>query len=487
MGCGPNHHFISLHNMGVKKTKHSFFCFRQAVHRSRAFLNFFTFFSFFLSCLFFWSCIDPLKPESSSGKNLPRVKRALKELHHQRVAKKAASELKTAYLSTLGWRRYLVGLLIIGDTIKKVESPQAPPPDSLWVLACVLEKEALPLLKKAREKAISSGASDTFVAASLEIAHLSNAPKILLEGALVSDITGHYFKRTRELAKEYGCKDLASNILPLARAGTNAFPVHLKSNLKILQNMGLSLGSLSPMLFSSIWRLAVFMGCSDFAPIVSKKLQNPSTLPLSTFVILSQAAAHLPSSTGLKQLAVFSLSGEKDSSKDLEPNSKSHNSDRLIKKALAISAFGWTPSPLKENSSLIATHLHISNDENKAKKSTYPEFSFFVRSLVLSINRIGEPKELPLLQEMKEKLPKSLQPLLIKVEKTLFAIKGIGNKKELIQLSKNGSIYERERALLELGRNKSLLEENDVIKNIAGHPYLKQALHTASRWQNMPD
>lgn len=485
MSCGPDHYFMSLQNIDAKKTKLSCFC--PSVHRSRGFLNFLKKFFFSLICLFFGSCIDPLKTESSSGKNLPRVKIALQELHHGSVDKKAASELKTTYLSTQGWRRYLLGLLIIGDTIKKVESPQVPPPESLWVLARVLEKGALPLLKKAREKALSDGASDPFVAASLEIAHLSNAPKILLEGALISDITGHYFKRVRELVKNYGCQDLSSNILPLVRADTKTFPEHLKSSLKILQNMGLSLSSLSPMLVSSLWRLTVFLGCSDFAPIVSRKLQNPSNLPLSTFVVLSRAAAHIPSSTGLKHLRELFLSRETVSSKDFEPSSRTYNRDLLIKKAVAISAVGWSQSSSKEISSLIVKYLLFSSAEGKAKNSTSHELSIFVRSLLLSINRIGEPKELPLLQEMKETLPKALQPLLISVEKTLFAIMNIRNKKDLIQLFKNGSIYERERALLELGRKKSLLEETDLIKNIAVNPYLTQAFSTASRWQNMPN
>ncbi len=486
MGCGPDHHFISLQNIVVKKIKRPCFCFRQAAHSSCSFFNFFTFFSFFLTCLFFWSCIDPLKPEASAGKNLPLIKRALKELYHQRVAKKAASELKTAYLANHGWRRYLVGLLIIGDTIQIVESPQVPPPDSLWVLARVLEKEALPLLKKARKKALSGGASDTFIAASLEIAHLSSSPKILLEGTLVSDITGHYFKRARELSKSYGCKGLGSNMLPLLNAETNAFPEHLKSSLKILQTMGLSLSSLSPMLFSSLWRLAVFLGCPDFAPVVSRKLQNPSILSLSSFVVLSRAAAHLPSSTGLKLLRDFSLSGDNIASKDLKPSSRSHDNDILIKKAVAFSVFGWTKNYSKDLSSLIVKHLHLSSAEEKAKKTTSSEFSFLVRSLLLSMNRIGGPKELPLLQEIKENLPKALHPLLISVEKTLLSIGG-GDKKILLQLLQKGSIYEKERAILELGRKKLLLEEADVIKNIAGHPYLTQAFRTASRWQNMPD
>ncbi len=220
------------------------------------------FFCCFLCCFFFFGCFDPPVPERSTKNPHDKVKTALKNLDVQHMEEKAAKDLKAAYLEADKPSRRLLGLAMIGRIREKAVSLPTPPPDILWLLADILQEKALPLLTEAANSAVTNGNLDTFVSALLERARITGCSGDLIHAAIIADITGHHFARSRKFLSASGGKSLCRALEEIAELCTSDTP----PTINILKSLGFSEHHGRNSAINALKRISGFLQCSFTIP-----------------------------------------------------------------------------------------------------------------------------------------------------------------------------------------------------------------------------
>lgn len=279
-------------------------------------------------------------------------------------------------------------------------------------------------MKRVVKEALKNGAVSTFIAGSLQIASLSRSPSSLLRGFLLAKSTGYSLSKAASVSSRYSCKAMRS---VLGKELNQAFD----SVVPLLVSGGFPKRDAKETLSRSFWEAVSFWGCSRPKPRRATQLKSPTALG--------------------RARAVFEACTQRESSScvsSLLADARSKRGDPLLK-AVRFRALGWLPTRSPQSSRALTDALVDLTDGGISSNQE----KLLARTLLLSLNRIGEPASQQRLRTVGPHLPKPLRPLWTRVLGTLRRL-APGDLPQLTALCKSKNPLLLERGLLELGRKK---------------------------------
>lgn len=369
-------------------------------------------------------CLVPPEKKDPSRSWLPRTHQSLRYLQDPKLREKGSNELMAAFRDLSDWSLPFFRVLVTPHLYRLTSSQTPPPPRVVWLLGRLEGRRSLPSLKNIIQKSQEKGFLFTFIAGSLLVASFSHSPRALLNGVLLSKVTGYSLSKASDIASKYSCKDME----PVLRQESKTL---FSSMLPLLVSGGVTQKVAEDTLYRSFWEVTSSWGCSTPQP---KRSTPPTSL----------------SSLGRVQAEIETCTHRASSScvSDLLAEARSQSGDPLVQ-AVRLRALGWLSSRSPRvsqalmNALVDLTNAGITSSQEK----------LLARTILLSLNRIGEPSSQKRLQSLGPRLPSPLRPLWARVLTTLRRLSP-RDLPHLSSLCESKDPLVLERAILELGRMK---------------------------------